>query len=289
MANAWIITTDSHIKEPLARARELGGTVTAIAVGADGINGVDRTIQIEVAEGIPAEAYAPAVVEAIDVADGDVVLAKNGPTERIFACAVAAAKGLPVLLGLKSLASGSAELSRYGGISDETVSFSSAVVAVVEGGGASEGDAPAAETASGSTYNAKVAFESGASGDTVDLASAKRIVAVGRGFKAEEDLQLARDLASTIDAQLACSRPIAEGSGWMGHDTYIGISGQHVAPEVFIAVGISGQIQHTAGMDKSKTIIVVNNDESAAMFEMADYGVVGDLYDVLPALNDALK
>jgi len=101
--------------------------------------------------------------------------------------------------------------------------------------------------------------------------------------------RLAEDLAAAIGAELACSRPLAEGADWMSADRYIGVSGQSVAPDLYIAVGISGQIQHTVGMVDSKVVVAVNNDDKAPIFEGADYGIVADLYEALPAIVEAAK
>ena len=122
-----------------------------------------------------------------------------------------------------------------------------------------------------------------------NLAAARRIVAAGRGFKAEEDLQIARNLAAALGAELACSRPLAEGTAWLSKDRYVGVSGMHVAPDLYLAAGISGQVQHTSGMSDSKVVVAVNSDADAPIFEVADYGIVGDLYDVLPAITAALS
>ena len=148
---------------------------------------------------------------------------------------------------------------------------------------------PAAEAASGEYYKATVTGQDKVDVSSANLGSAKRIVAAGRGFKAEEDLKLAEDLAAAIGAELACSRPLAEGADWMSADRYIGVSGQSVAPDLYIAVGISGQIQHTVGMVDSKVVVAVNNDDKAPIFEGADYGIVADLYEALPAIVEAAK
>ncbi len=122
----------------------------------------------------------------------------------------------------------------------------------------------------------------------VDLTQAERIVAVGRGIKGEEHLPLARDLAQALDAELAASRPICD-SGWLPMDRQIGSSGQTVAPKLYLAVGISGAIQHLVGMKGARTIVAVNKDADAPIFEVADYGIVGDLFEVVPAIVTALE
>lgn len=121
----------------------------------------------------------------------------------------------------------------------------------------------------------------------VDLTQAERIVAVGRGIKGQEHLSLVQELARALDAEMAASRPICD-SGWLPMDRQIGSSGQTVAPRLYLALGISGAIQHLVGMKGSRTIVAVNKDADAPIFEVADYGIVGDLFEVVPAMMAAL-
>jgi electron transfer flavoprotein alpha subunit len=123
----------------------------------------------------------------------------------------------------------------------------------------------------------------------VDIAAASKLVAVGRGFRNRGDLKLAEDLAAALKGEVACSRPVAEDEHWLPLERYIGISGHTVKPDLYVAVGISGQVQHVVGARESKVIVAVNNDEHALIFESADYGIVGDLYEVLPLLSAAVR
>ncbi|HBR09149.1 MAG TPA: electron transfer flavoprotein subunit alpha, partial [Clostridiales bacterium] len=123
----------------------------------------------------------------------------------------------------------------------------------------------------------------------VNLPAAKRVIGVGRGFSNEEDLELARDLAKAIGAEIGCTRPIAEESKWMPRETYIGVSGVMLKPELYFAIGLSGQVQHTVGINQSGTIIAINKDKEAPIFRYADYGIVGDLRKILPQLSGLLK
>jgi electron transfer flavoprotein alpha subunit len=122
----------------------------------------------------------------------------------------------------------------------------------------------------------------------VDLSEAERIVAVGRGIKGPEHLPLAQALAEALHAEVAASRPICD-SGWLPMERQIGSSGQTVAPKLYVAVGISGAIQHVVGMKGARTIVAINKDAEAPIFEVADYGYVGDLFEFLPALTAELK
>ena len=117
----------------------------------------------------------------------------------------------------------------------------------------------------------------------VDLTQAERIVAVGRGVKGQEHLPLVQELAKALDAEIAASRPICD-SGWLPMDRQVGSSGQTVAPKLYLALGISGAIQHLVGMKGARTIVAINKDTDAPIFEVADYGIVGDLFEVVPAL-----
>jgi electron transfer flavoprotein alpha subunit len=117
----------------------------------------------------------------------------------------------------------------------------------------------------------------------VDLSQAERIVSVGRGIKGQEHLQLAQQLAQAMGAEIAASRPICD-AGWLPMDRQIGSSGQTVAPKLYVALGISGAIQHLVGMKGARTIVAINKDPEAPIFEIADYGIVGDLFDVVPAM-----
>jgi electron transfer flavoprotein alpha subunit len=122
----------------------------------------------------------------------------------------------------------------------------------------------------------------------VDLSQAEIIVAVGRGIKAPENLELAKRLAEALGAEIGASRPICD-SGWLPMDRQIGSSGQTVAPKLYVALGISGAIQHQVGMKGSRTVLAINKDREAPIFEIATYGVVGDLFEVVPALVEEIK
>jgi electron transfer flavoprotein alpha subunit len=121
----------------------------------------------------------------------------------------------------------------------------------------------------------------------VDLSQAERIVAIGRGIKGKDNVALAEKLAQALNAEVGASRPICD-AGWLPMERQVGSSGQTVAPKLYLALGISGAIQHLVGMKGSRTIVAINKDAEAPIFEVADYGVVGDLFEIVPALVNEL-
>src|SRR5204862_8361185 len=124
--------------------------------------------------------------------------------------------------------------------------------------------------------------------EPVDLSQAERIVAVGRRIKGQERLALAQILAAALGAELAASRPICD-AGWPPMERQVGRSGQTVAPKLYLALGISGAIQHLVGMKGANTVVAINKDPDAPIFEIADYGIVGDLFEIVPAIIAAVK
>jgi electron transfer flavoprotein alpha subunit len=123
---------------------------------------------------------------------------------------------------------------------------------------------------------------------SVDLTQAPLIVAIGRGIKAPENIAQAEALAKALGGEIAASRPICD-EGWLPMERQIGSSGQTVAPKLYLALGISGAIQHVVGMKGSRTIVAVNKDQNAPIFEIADYGIVGDIFELMPALTEELQ
>jgi len=122
----------------------------------------------------------------------------------------------------------------------------------------------------------------------VDLSQAERIVSVGRGIKDEANIAVAKQLAEALDAEIAASRPICD-AGWLPMERQVGSSGQTVAPKLYVALGISGAIQHLVGMKGSNIVVAINKDADAPIFEIADYGIVGDLFEIVPAIINAVK
>lgn len=124
---------------------------------------------------------------------------------------------------------------------------------------------------------------------TVDLASAKRIVSAGRGIQKKEDLEIIENLAAKLDAELGCSRPLSEDFKWLPVERQVGLTGETVQPDIYMAIGISGQVQHLVGMRDAKVVVAINNNKSAPIFESCDYGIVGDLYEIAPIMSEILS
>jgi electron transfer flavoprotein alpha subunit len=124
---------------------------------------------------------------------------------------------------------------------------------------------------------------------SVNLAAAKKVVCPGRGVQKQEDLQMMFELAQLLGAEVGATRPLCEGLDWLPRERYIGVSGAFVKPDLYLGIGVSGQVQHTVGITQSRVVAAINKDEEAPIFQQSDYGIVGDLYQIVPALIRALQ
>ena len=298
MSSTYILVAgDARISALVAAAP---GATTAVVVGtravADAVatSGVGSVVWLGEPGDAPLEAFAGPVADLVAAAAPDVVLASTRPAERVLAGAVAARLGAPVhtMASRVEVHDGAAEVTRavFGGIARQTLRTAGPVVVVVDGGTLGEGgSAPVEEVAAAPAPTVRVVETRAAERTQVDLGRAQRIVAVGRGLKAQEDVAVVEGLAAVLGAETACSRPLAEGVGWFTKDRYVGVTGQHVQPDLYVALGISGQLQHTVGARAAGTVVAVNTDASCPYFAEADYCVVGDLYAIAGALTDALR
>lgn len=298
MSTTYILVAgDARIDNLVATAA--GTDTTAVVVGsrsvADAVaaSGVGAVTWLGEPGDAPLEAYAGAVAQIVAAAGPDLVLASTRPADRVLAGAVAASLQAPAYtMATKVTVGDGVEIARsvFGGIATETVAVDGPAVVVIDGGGLGEGGTAAVTEASAAPAAGITVTETRpAERAQVDLGRAQRIVSVGRGLKAQDDIALIDALAGALGAETACSRPMAEGAGWFTHDRYVGVTGQHVAPDLYVAVGISGQLQHTVGARAAGTIVAINADKDAPYFAEADYCVVGDLYEVVPALTAALS
>jgi electron transfer flavoprotein alpha subunit len=300
--NAWIVVADQPtVGNLITVARSMGGPVGAVVAGPRSVaeivaaSGVDKVVWCSAPDDVPAEASAPAAADAVAADPARVVLAGRNPAERVLLGAAAARLGAAVLTGARSVTIDGCGVivvnAVFGDIAEETVAVSGPVALLLDGGSVPPtGPAQAPiEEISVPSLGLKVIETRTHGFDEVDLGAARRVIGVGRGLKAMEDLALIEELAHALGAEVACSRPVAEGLNWMGKDRYIGSSGARIAPQLYLAVGISGQLQHMVGVTGAETIVAINTDPNAAVFKQADYGLVGDLYQLVPALTAALK
>jgi electron transfer flavoprotein alpha subunit len=126
-------------------------------------------------------------------------------------------------------------------------------------------------------------------GDVVSLEDAQTLVCIGRGLNKKEDMLMVESLAKVLNAEIGCTRPLSHEWQWLSEQREVGLSGKKCKPRLCVELGISGQIQHTVGVRDSKVIVAINKDKTAPIFEMADYGIIGDIYEVVPKLSEKLK
>jgi electron transfer flavoprotein alpha subunit len=298
--------------EAIAAAQTLGGPVRIAALGGPGASAAAElaTAQAEALYAVEhaalaaytADAYTHAIAALVAAQAPDVVIAAHTYQARDVMPRVAARLDRPLVTDVVAVAAGSppvftrpmfqaklvAEVTPVGpGPHFATVQIGAFRADNAARGGALTPEPLAVDVpASAVRQTPEPPFREAK--QAVDLTVAPRIVSVGRGIKGEEHIQLAKDLAEALGAELAASRPIID-SGWLPADRQIGSSGQTVAPKLYVALGISGAIQHVVGMKGARTIVAVNKDADAPIFEIADYGIVGDLFEIVPAMIAELK
>ena len=290
-------------------AAQFGSKPTAIVIGAQtealaneaATKRVAKVVRIEHALLSPytADGYTAALQQFITAESPDYIVFPHTYQVRDYAPALAARLGRVLIGDVTGISEGpvfvrSLMQGRLSGSYKPTGS-GPCLVSVQSGAfRADEAQSAAAEittftpTIEASQIHAKPGEPFRGTAQTVDLGSAQLIVAVGRGIKEADNLSLVQDLAASLGAELAASRPICD-NGWLPIERQVGSSGQTVAPKLYLAVGISGAIQHLVGMKGSQCIVAINKDAEAPIFEVADYGIVGDLFEVVPALTEAIK
>jgi electron transfer flavoprotein alpha subunit len=240
-----------------------------------------------------------AITELLAQTSPGLVLVESTKNGLLVASAIAVALDCTVLTDISELAfDGTAFTAKrmvYGGAAFETVSVPANKAVAVVGAGVFEVEAAAAGTAAhvvelSDKGTAVTLLERRPRGTvSVNLATSKIIIGVGRGLGVEEDLSLIDAFAKTIDGAVGCTRPIAEEEKWMPRETYIGVSGVMLKPDVYIGVGVSGQIQHMVGVNQARSIVAINKDKNAPIFTQCDLGLVADLNAVIPRLTAMLS
>lgn len=284
-----IAETEKGARGLCAGARTLGDNVALVSLSeATKIAGIaDVVYAIAVPEDAMVESAAATVCGLVADKAPEIVLVEPTRRMKVIAGKLAAKQGTSVITDAKSIEGGVATSLFFGGIANRKAK-SAAGISIFTAAPSAFGDAQPSgtdaveEVAYVADDSVKLRSREALPPAGVDLTAAKNIVAAGRGFTAEEDLQLARDLAAKIDAEVGCTRPLTEAVNWMPRETYIGVSGLMLSPEVYVGIGVSGQMQHMVGVNTAKTVIAINKDQHAPIFEQADYGLVGDLKAVLP-------
>ena len=283
-------------------AGQLGETVTAISVNPTDSSdllykyGADKVINIkdEGLKNFSAKAYAKAVSE---VADGNILVFPHTTDASSVAPMLAIMKNYSLITNVleapESVTPFQVKRRAFSGkgFMHAKADASGVIVTVSQNAfGVKENPASGTEEVKNLTIeneDTKVLSHEQSSGK-LDLKEAEIVVSAGRGLKGPENWGMIEDLANVLGAATACSKPVSD-IGWRGHNEHVGQTGKAISPNLYIAVGISGAIQHLAGVNSSKTIVVINNDPEAPFFKSADYGVVGDAFQIIPALTEKIK
>ncbi|MDF2874005.1 MAG: hypothetical protein K0R22_688 [Sporomusa sp.] len=307
--NVWVFAEKHEaLAELCAGGHQIGERVSALLIGtksdaeelanaaADQVYWLGETDSARMLED-----YVLTLVKLVNERRPDVLLVGSSKRARLLAGRLAARLGTAVLADVMEFITSGKQLQCkrmvYGGAAVRTeISGASTVIATVAAGIFST---TAVVAAPQGTIESVAFVEPGQGlrrlerrvkgGVHVNLAAAKRVIAVGRGIANQEDLTMIKELANLIGAELGCTRPLSEGVNWLPRERYIGVSGVMFKPELYIGIGISGQVQHMVGCDQAGTIFVINKDKTAPIFAQADYGVIGDLYKIIPALIEKVK
>jgi len=298
-ATGYVIAAGhSAVGQLVAQARALDSHVVALVVGTRAVaqkvaqSGVHAVIWLGESQTRPAEAFASAVAERIAAQPGH-IFATRTAADRVLLGAAAAAAAAPVITGAVKISESAGttlvDTTVCGGVACRRLRFDGPVAVVMDAAPLIEHDSVEIEYVEPVLSSVEVLSVECADSESVDLSRARRIVAVGGGLKRREDLVLVEELAKALGAELGCTRPIAEGLGWLPRDRYIGLSGSHVSPDLYLAVGVSGQLQHMAGCRTAKIMVAINTDPGAPIMGQSDYLIPGDMYELVPALTAALR
>ncbi|KEF37832.1 electron transfer flavoprotein alpha subunit apoprotein [Schinkia azotoformans MEV2011] len=304
----WIITDDQNtIGELCGGGRKLGEHVTAVLFGDQAVAdeaaylGADQVYLFEQNGNAMIEANSQPIVELLREEKPNLVMVYSSTRGKLLAGKIASQLGTSTLSNISEFAAedGSIVVKHmvYGGAAIRTEKALSETVIATTGTGVFEA-MPKDESRQVNVIKLEAKAEQSGirvletrpkQGEVVNLSAAKRVVGVGRGFASKDDIKMAEELASLVGAEMACSRPIAEGEKWMSKERYIGVSGVVLKPDIYLSIGISGQIQHMVGVNQAKTLVAINKDKNAPVFKQVDIGLVADIYKVLPQIIEKLK
>ena len=310
----FIDTADGHVKKASLEvltygadvAKQLDTTTEAVVLGAVkddlsalGKYGVTKIHHVasDLLNHFDAQVYANVIAQVVSACGATVVIFSNNVdgkaiaprlSVRLKAGLVAGAVALPDtsngFVVKKIVFSGKAFANILVNTAIKIISLSPNAYKIAAGEGVAD---VVIFNASVNTPKVKVINSTKASGE-IPLTEAEIVVSAGRGMKGPENWGMVEELAKTLHAATACSRPVAD-ANWRPHNEHVGQTGYAIAPNLYIAIGISGAIQHLAGVNRSKVIVVINNDPEAPFFKAADYGIVGDAFDIVPKLTEAIK
>lgn len=285
-----IAESEQAARELSVEAWNLADEVALVSFNQPMPNIADKNILLNVPEqNIIDDAYVTVNQIVDDEVPGIVIVE---PSVRLTSLAgrVAAHAGAATITDALSVEDGNATSLYFGGVAEQTVHPTSDIAVYTMGaghndGGDAHGTDEVVEVAFIAPENAVVrkGSETLPKSD-VNLAGADVVVAAGRGFADKSELDLARDLCDKVGGELGCTRPLTEGVDWLPREAYIGVSGLMLSPKVYIACGISGQMQHMVGCNRSGQIFAINKDKNAPIFKQCDYGLVGDVQTILPQL-----
>ena len=274
----------------------LSDQVEAIVIGnIDSINGAANIWQLPEQENRRLEDYTDSILAFIKKEQPDWVVFEPIKRCKFIAGVIAASLNTTVLTDILSIKEQVAQRMVFGGLALQKEKVVGPITIAVIGSGVFEEKSFPAGTQTASIdfveprHSLKLLKTEQKPSSNVNIANAKRIIGIGRGIGKEENIKYIQQLADKIDAELGCSRPIAESEGWMPKEVYIGVSGLMLSPDVYLAAGISGQVQHMVGINRSKTIIAINKDKNAPIFKQADYGIIGDLKKIIPVMINSLS
>lgn len=297
----FVVSDDAAaLNELVFGAKALAEKVTAIVFGDEtaAVCGADAVLYAPVAEDGAPEDYAKAIAAEVKKEESAAVFVSNTIRGRALAGKIGVLLDTAVVTNPSAVAeeNGALVCSRtvYGGMAVRKSSNTTPYTVVALNSGLWEvAELPVctnvAKLAGEPEGNIKRIGRTTKQEASVNLAVAKRIVDVGRGLANESDLEMVNKLAAVLGAEVGCSRPVAENNKWLPKASYMGITGTVVKPEMIFVMGCSGQVQHIGGINKSKVIIAVNKDKAAPIFKNCDFGVVGDMYKVVPALIEKLS
>ena len=292
-------------------AQQMGTTCTAVAVGpavagqleALGAYGVEKVLHLDDASMAEfySKAYTKAIAEAASASGSSVVVLSHNSTGKSLAGRLAARMDGALVSGAISLPdttdgfvvrkpvfSGKAYADISLNRDNKIISVNPNSFQPEKGEGSASVEALSVSLADSDRDVEVVSRETTGGDGMVPLPEAELVVSAGRGMKGPENWNIIEELAGSLGATTACSRPVAD-TGWRPHHEHVGQTGVAIKPNLYIAIGISGAIQHLAGVNQSKTIVVINKDPEAPFFKAADYGIVGDAFDVVPRLTEAVR